>query len=66
MIDYTHPALKAECRGSHTLSTRIDREMNEFLDRQAERAEVTKAEVVRRLLDLYRRRPDEINREVDL
>lgn len=66
MLDRTHPALKARCRGSKTLSTKVDDETDSFLERQADRSGVPKSEVVRRLLDYYRERREEINQQVDL
>lgn len=44
----------AECMGAVPLSTKIDREMGDFLDAEAERLGTTKAELLRRLLDFYR------------
>lgn len=66
MLPETHPRLKARCRGEHTLSTKVDEETNRWLGRQAKMADVSKAEVVRRVLDYYRLKPEEINEEVEL
>lgn len=66
MIPADHPRLKARCRGGHTLSTKVDDETNRWLARQAKMAGVSKAEVVRRVLDFYRENTDFVNREVEL
>lgn len=44
----------AECMGDVPVGTKTDRSMAEFLDRRAERLGVTRAELLRRLLDEYR------------
>jgi hypothetical protein len=66
MLPEAHPKLKARCRGGRTLSTKVDGETNRWLARRAKMAGVSKAEVIRRVLDYYREYPEEVNREVDL
>jgi negative regulator of replication initiation len=66
MLKQSHPALKAKCRGPKSLSTKVDEEMYSFLERQAERAGVSKCEVLRRLLDFYRANTVQINSEAEL
>lgn len=66
MIYHNHPALKARCRGPKSLSTKVDEETDQFLEEQAERAEVSKAEVLRRLIDFYRANTEQINSEAEL
>ena len=44
----------ANCHGSITLSTNVDREMREFIEEEAEKKGVTSAEFLRRLFDVYR------------
>lgn len=66
VLPESHPRMKARCRGGHTLSTKVDDEMNRWLDRRAKMAGVTKAEIVRRLLDHYRENEAKVSREVDL
>jgi hypothetical protein len=52
--------------GRNTLSTKVNEATRRFIEVEAERAGVSRAEVVRRLLDLFRDRPDEIREKVDL
>ena len=66
MLPETHPRLKARCRGSSTLSTSVDEETNRWVGRKASAAGVTKAEVIRRLLDYYRQNEGVVDAEVDL
>jgi negative regulator of replication initiation len=66
MIPADHPRLKSRCIGPSTLSTKVDDEMRSFISRQAEQAEVSRSEVLRRLLDFYRENTDFVNREVEL
>lgn len=44
----------AECMGDIPAATKIDQSMRDFLDNEAERLGITKAELHRRLLDFYR------------
>lgn len=44
----------AKCHGQIPLTTKVDREMLEYIDRNAEQAGISRAEFVRRMLDLYR------------
>lgn len=66
MLPANHPRLKARCIGPSTLSTKVDDEMRSFVTRQAERAEVSRSEVLRRLLDFYRANEEMVNEEVEL
>jgi negative regulator of replication initiation len=66
MIYEDHPALKARCRGPKSLSTKVDQETDQFIEQQAERAGVSKCEVLRRLLDFYRANTVQINSEAEL
>lgn len=58
--------IKSRCMGRNTLSTKVNEATRRFIEVEAERAGVSRAEVVRRLLDLFRDRPDEIREKVDL
>jgi len=44
----------AQCMGDVPCGTKIDQPMRDFLDEEAERLGVTRAELVRRVLDFYR------------
>lgn len=44
----------SQCQGNITASTKVDRETLDFLDREAERLGVSRAELFRRLIDQYR------------
>lgn len=44
----------ADCYGDLAVSTKTDREMIEFLDAESERLGLTRAELMRRVLSLYR------------
>jgi negative regulator of replication initiation len=44
----------SRCHGDISLATKVDRDMNEYVDSEAERLGVSKAEFHRRLLELYR------------
>ena len=44
----------AQCMGNVACGTKIDQSMREFLEDEADRLGVTKAELQRRLLDFYR------------
>jgi len=44
----------ADCHGDLPASTKVDSSMREFLEAEADRLGVTKAEMHRRLLDHYR------------
>jgi hypothetical protein len=54
MLPETHPRLKARCRGSSTLSTKVDDETKRWVERKAEQSEIPASELLRRLLDYYR------------
>jgi hypothetical protein len=43
-----------DCKGTNTLSTRINDEMDEFVNDEADRVGATRAEYIRRLLKLIR------------
>jgi negative regulator of replication initiation len=43
----------SKCHGDVSLATKVDRDMSEYVDAQAERLGVSKAEFHRRLLELY-------------
>lgn len=44
----------SSCLGDIAATTKIDRDMSEYIDSEAERLGVSKAEFHRRLLELYR------------
>lgn len=44
----------AECMGTVPAGTKVDESMSDFIDNEADRLGVTKAELHRRLLDFYR------------
>jgi len=44
----------AQCMGDVPCGTKIDKPMREFIDDEADRLGVTRAELVRRILDFYR------------
>jgi Ribbon-helix-helix protein, copG family. len=44
----------SECIGNLSIGSRVDKQMLEFLDAEAERLGVNRAELVRRLFDAYR------------
>lgn len=44
----------SECVGDLSLATKVDKEMLDYADAEAEKYGITRAEFVRRLLDLYR------------
>lgn len=44
----------SRCRGQIPLSTKVDQPMREFVDDEAARLGVSRTEVLRRLLELYR------------
>jgi hypothetical protein len=44
----------SSCQGELAATAKIDREMLEFVDAEAERLGVTRTELLRRLLELYR------------
>lgn len=46
--------LMSRCHGQIPLTTKVDREMLEYIDQSAEDAGVSRAEFVRRMLDGYR------------
>jgi len=47
-------SLMSQCRGSISVCSKIDKEMLEYIDAEAERLGVSRAEFLRRLLELYR------------
>ena len=71
-------ASKSRCIGRETVSTKVDGEMRQWIEKRAESAGVPVTELLRRLLDLYRAsesdgftcpycdRPLRVGREVDL
>jgi negative regulator of replication initiation len=44
----------SSCQGNVTATTKIDREMSEYIDAEAERLGLSRAEFLRRMFDLYR------------
>ena len=54
------------CGGENTLSTKVNESTRRFVEIEAEEAGVSKAEVLRRLLDLFRERPEEIREQIEL
>lgn len=44
----------SECSGELTVASKIDRRMLEYIDSEAEQFGITRAEFLRRVLDLYR------------
>jgi hypothetical protein len=44
----------SSCQGGLAITTKVDRDMREFADSQADRLGVNRAEFLRRLLELYR------------
>lgn len=44
----------AQCHGELSCGARVDQSMQDFLDDEADRLGVSKAEVLRRLLDFYK------------
>jgi hypothetical protein len=44
----------ARCLGDLPVTAKVDREMRDFLDAEAARCGVTRAEVIRRVLDDYK------------
>ena len=44
----------SDCKGNLSLATKVDKEMIDYADAEAEKYGITRAEFVRRLLDLYR------------
>lgn len=44
----------SDCQGNIALATKIDAEMNEFVEAAAAKEGVSRAELLRRLLDFYR------------
>lgn len=71
-------AIKSWCVGRETLSTKVDDETREWIEKRARAAAVAPAELLRRLIDLYRAsesdgfacpycdRPLRVGEEVDL
>lgn len=52
----------SDCYGDLAVSTKTDREMVEFLQAEADRLGVTRAELIRRIFTLYRQsRREQIN-----
>ncbi len=46
--------MMSDCIGDISIGSRVDKQMQEFLDGEAERLGVNRAELVRRLFDAYR------------
>jgi hypothetical protein len=46
--------MMSDCIGDLSIGSRVDKGMQEFLDAEAERLGVNRAELVRRLFDSYR------------
>jgi len=44
----------ADCHGQITTSTKVDREMREYLQREADERGVSRSEFIRRIFDAYR------------
>lgn len=44
----------SRCQGSIPVGTKVDRDMREFIEQEAERLGVTPSEFLRRLFELYR------------
>lgn len=44
----------SDCHGNLSVGSRIDKQMQEFLDAEADRLGVNRAELVRRMFDAYR------------
>jgi len=44
----------SDCKGNLTAATKVDKQMLEYIASESERLGVTRAEFLRRLLDLYR------------
>lgn len=44
----------SDCMGKLPVTTKVDRGMKEFIEREAEKRAVTRAEAIRRMLDTYR------------
>lgn len=44
----------SDCQGNLTVATKVDKEMLEYASAEAEKYGITRAEFVRRVLDLYR------------
>lgn len=63
---YRYPNLKSRCRGDNTLSTNVDGETLRYVEREADRAEIPKSELLRRLIDYYRGRERMMREELDL
>jgi hypothetical protein len=57
---------KSRCMGENTLSTKVNEATERFIEVEAREAGVPKAEVMRRLFDLFRDRPEEIREELEL
>lgn len=45
--------MMSRCRGNISVSSKIDKEMLEYIDAEADRIGVSRAEFLRRLLELY-------------
>jgi len=44
----------SDCLGDLSVATKVDREMLEYVDSEAENLGITRSEFLRRMLDLYR------------
>jgi hypothetical protein len=49
----------SECKGPEAVATKVTEEMLEHIDEEAERIDVTRAEYLRQVLDLYRNAAEE-------
>lgn len=66
MPEQDQRSIKSRCMGRNTLSTKVNEATRRFIEEEAGRAGVSQAEVVRRLLDLYRHRTEEVREELEL
>lgn len=53
-VAFTVSCRMSNCRGDQAVSARIDQSMKDFLEEEANRCGVTKAELIRRVFDDYR------------
>lgn len=49
----------SRCRGDLPVTAKVDRQMKQFLDEEADRCGVTRAELIRRVFDDYKASRDE-------
>lgn len=64
IISYYHQVMKSEsaCRGEATLTTKVDEEMQQFVDTEADALGVSRTEYLRRVLDSHREEADSRDR----